>query len=278
MQKRTLKNILNFLKEQRGFDFNAYRSSMLERRIQKRLDNTSTNNLEEYFEYLMQHPEELDKLIDVFTINVSRFFRNTLSFEYISKKIIPGLIMDKLQSNDNTLRIWSAGCSFSEEPYSIAIIINEFLKKEKISISLNIFATDIDNKALKGASEGCYGFDEIAEVKFNIFNKYFTQEDGRFKLSDEIKNMVQFSSFDLLDKNHSVPQESIFGGFDMVFCRNVLIYFNVDYQKAIFSRLYKSLNQNGYLILGEAEIPIEGFNNKFRRVNKSCKIYRKVYE
>ena len=263
------------MKEQRGFDFTGYRTSMLERRVQKRVYSTNSKNFDDYLEYLDHHPGELDNLIDVFTINVSRFYRNSLSFEYISKIIIPELFLAKAKENDNNLRIWSAGCSFGEEPYSMAIIFNEFLRKEETSIKLNIFATDIDKKALKRASEGCYGFNSIEKIKFGIFKKFFTIEGDQFKIDPEIKKMVQFSFYDLLDKNRFVPPDSIFGGFDIVLCRNVLIYFDLDYQEIIFNKLYRSLNKNGYLILGEAEVPVEGFKHKFRRENKCCKIYRK---
>jgi len=274
--KTKIKNILNLLKEQRGFDFTGYRTSMLERRIQKRIYDTNQKNFDDYFEYLIRQPDELDNLIDVFTINVSRFFRNSLAFEYINKIVIPKLFLSKAKVNDNSIRIWSAGCSYGEEPYSMAILINEFLRKEDASVNMSIFATDIDKKALKRASAGYYGFESVKKVKYGIYEKYFTKEENRFKISHEIKRKVSFSFFDLLDKNHIVPPDSIFGGFDIVLCRNVLIYFNLDHQKIIFKKLYKSLNQNGYLILGEAEVPIEGFNNKFRRENRFCKIYRKI--
>jgi len=276
--KTKIKNILNLLKEQRGFDFTGYRTAMLERRIQKRIYGTNQKNFDDYFEYLIRHKDELDNLIDVFTINVSRFFRNSLAFEYINKIVIPELFLSKAKVNDNSIRIWSAGCSFGEEPYSMAIFINEFLRKEDTSVNMSIFATDIDKKALKRASAGYYSFESVKKVKYGIYEKYFTKEGDRFKISHEIKRKVSFSFFDLLDKNHIVPPDSIFGGFDIVLCRNVLIYFDLDYQKIIFKKLYKSLNQNGYLILGEAEVPIEGFNNKFRRENRFCKIYRKLGE
>ncbi len=274
-EKYKVDAIVNFLKEQRGFDFTGYRTSMLERRVQKRIYITNSRNSDDYLEYLYHHPDELDNLIDVFTINVSSFFRNPLYFEYISKIIIPELFLSKAKENDNSLRIWSAGCSFGEEPYSMAIIINEVLRKEKIPIKPNIFATDIDKEALKHASEGNYNFSCIEEVKCGIFNKYFTKKGRQFIISQEIKKMVQFSLYNLLDKNSFVPPDSIFGGFDIVLCRNVLIYFDLDYQKIIFNKLYRSLNQNGYLILGEAEVPVEGFKHKFRRENRCCKIYRK---
>lgn len=276
MNNHKLKSILSLLKEQRGFDFSGYRTSMLERRVQKRVFASQSKNLDDYLSYLKEHPIELDNLIDVFTINVSRFFRNSLSFAYIIKIIIPDLFLAKKKEKDNSLRIWSAGCSFGEEPYSIAIILNEFLKKEERNIRLDIFATDIDKKAIKRASVGTYGFESIKTVKYGILKKYFSQVDEKFILTPEIKQMVQFSFYDLLDKNHLVPPDSIFGGFDIVLCRNVLIYFEPEYQKIIFNKLYKSLNKNGYLILGEAETPIEGFKHKFRKENKYSKIYRKI--
>lgn len=275
-EEKELKSILKFLNDQRGFNFNGYRIPMLQRRLQKRVFATKSTSLQNYYEFLRENPTEMDNLIDVFTINVSHFFRNSLSFEYITKIIIPALVWDKEKENDNSLRLWSASCSFGEEPYSMAIILNEFFRKEDISIKLNIFATDIDKKALNRASEGYYNFESIKKVKYGIFEKYFTKEGDRFKLNPEIMKMVKFSFHDLLDKNRLVPPDSIFGSFDMVLCRNVLIYFEPEYQKIIFNKLYKSLNPKGYLVLGEAEVPVEGFRHKFRRENKYCKIYRKI--
>lgn len=271
-----LTKILNLLRDQRGFDFNGYRPSMLERRIQKRIYSTNCQNINDYFDYLLSHSDELDNLIDVFTINVSRFFRNSLNFEYITKIIIPELFQSKTEQKNHSLRVWSAGCAFGEEPYSVAIIIKEFLRKEKITFKPNIFATDIDKKALNRASEGYYNFESIKKVKYGILEKYFTQEDNQFKIDTEIKKMVKFSFYDLLDKNSSVPPESIYGSFDLVMCRNVLIYFDQNYQNIIFNKLYKSLNLNGYLMLGEAEIPPDEFKHKFKRENNCCKIYRKI--
>ncbi len=276
VKKPTLKSILNLLEEQRGFDFSGYRNTMLERRIQKRIFASKCEDIDEYHEYLKIHSDELDMLIDVFTINVSRFFRNSLPWEYIRKIMIPDLFYTKSTHSDTNIRIWSAGCSFGEEAYSSAIIFNELFLQEKTSYTLNIFATDIDKKALKRANQGIYSFDSVKKVKYGIYKKYFTRENDKYILAPEIKKMVQFSFYDLLDKKHSAPPDSIYGGFDIVFCRNVLIYFNLDYQKIIFNKLYNSLNPNGYLVLGEAEVPLAKFAHKFRKVNGYCKIYRKI--
>ena len=276
MKDIELKEILNHLQEQRGFDFSGYRIPMLERRIQKRVFATHSKNIADYLTYLTQNPNEFDNLIDVFTINVSRFFRNSFSFEYIANFIIPNLYFAKTKVKDDSFRIWSAGCSFGEEPYSIAIILNEFLKKENSTIKPTIFATDIDKKAIARALVGSYGFESIKNVKYELLEKYFIKEGPQFKIDQEIKKHVLFSFYDMLDKNSSAPPDSIFGAFDMVFCRNVLIYFELDYQKRIFHKLYKSLKPNGYLILGEAEVPIEEFKLKFNRENKYSKIYKKI--
>ena len=278
MSSFVLKGILNLLKEQRGFDFTGYRSAMLERRIQKRIYASKSEDLADYFEYLKLNTSELDHLVDVFTINVSRFFRNSLTFEYISKMILPEVLNAKLKikTKGNNLRVWSAGCSFGEEPYSMAILLNEYFRKEDVSLPLNIFATDIDKKALKRAVSGIFDEKRINKVKHGILERYFTQDESTFNLNPDLKKMVRFSFHDILDKTHIVPSDSIYGGFDIVLCRNVLIYFNPEKQKIIFDKLYRSLNPDGYLVLGEAETPVERFKQKFKQVNKCCKIYKKV--
>jgi len=199
--------------------------------FKKRIYATKKKNSKDYLEYLANNHNELDNLIDVFTINVSSFYRNSMTFEFISRLTFPEMISTKTKKNDNTIRIWSAGCSFGEEPYSIAISLNEYLKKEDTIFDVNIFATDIDKKALARASKGVYSFENIKNVKLGTFNKYFTKKEDQFNLISEIKNMVQFSFYDLLDSNNTAPPNSIFGGFDIILCRNVLIYLEPEYQK-----------------------------------------------
>ena len=271
-----LKNILGLLEENRGFDFSGYRASMLNRRIQKRIFTTHTTNLVEYKEYLEQDKSELDKLIDVLTINVSRFFRDAFVFEYFTNKILQKLILEKKHSNDRSLRVWSTGCASGEEPYSIAILIKEIFEKEKLSLKTTIIATDIDKKIIKSAKEGIYSTDRIENVKYSILKKYFVSQNDIFKLKSEIKDMVSFSEFDLLNKKYNVPPDSIYGDFDIVLCRNLLIYYNTDYQDIIYNKLFNSLINNGILFLGEAEIPPNKFKNKFNRISKFSKIYKKT--
>jgi len=270
-----LEDILKYLELQRGLDFSGYSTAMMNRRIQKRFQPTHSADMMEYQKYLEQNDSELDKLIDVLTINVSRFFRNTFDFEFIADYVLPSLIKNKIESNDLSLRVWSAGCAAGEEPYTMAILIREIIEKENLKFNTTIIATDIDKKILKSAEEGVYSFESIKGVKYCLVEKYFISKGKYFELKSEIKEMVRFSEYDMLSKKSYVPPESIYGGFDIVLCRNLLIYFNSDFQKSIFEKLYRALSPGGHLILGEAEVLPEILKSNFIRTTKYCKIYQK---
>jgi len=271
-----LKHILYLVNETRGIDFTGYRASMVERRVGQRLPFARCGTYADYYSYLQKHPVELDKLIDVLTINVSRFFRNSMTFEYMADRILPAIHHRKKATRNYSLRVWSAGCSMGEEAYSTAILIHEFFREEGLAPDVNLFATDIDGKILEKARKAVYPFERIRDVKYGFLEKYFSKTENAFQLLPEIRDMVSFSVYDILDKNSSVPPESIFGDFDMVLCRNLLIYFNTAYQEKIFEKLYGGLARHGYLVLGEAEIPSSKYERYFRRVNDCCHIYQKV--
>jgi len=272
---RGLKPILDYLMEKRGFDFSGYHPAMLERRIGQRLTATSCKNFSEYFSCLQQNADELDRLLDVITINVSRFFRDTLTFELIADRVLPAIVREKTQARDQSLRVWSAGCARGEEPYSLAILIHELLRKEEVAMNLHLFATDIDCGALADAGKALYPLSSVENIKHRLLTKYFTPEGSSFRLIPEIKKRVTFSLYDMLDKKRGVPPESVFGNFDLVLCRNLLIYFNTEYQETIFEKLYHSLAKNGILILGEAEAPTTMYRHHFSRVFDFSPTYRK---
>lgn len=268
--------ILNYLNEKRGFDFSGYRIPMVARRLQQRFPSIKCEGDSDYFNYLQENPDELDNLLDVLTINVSRFFRDTLTFEYIADRVLPAIVYEKKKATDHSIRVWSAGCAKGEEPYSIAILIHELFEKEALKTNICIFATDIDGKILKEAQKAAYSFESIKSVKCRLLKKYFFSKGETFQLMPVIRNLVSFSVYDILDKKSYAPPESIFGGFDMVLCRNVLIYFDAESQDKIFDKLYRSLAPKGYLVLGEAEIPSIKYQKRFRNVNDCCHIYQKM--
>lgn len=272
----TVETILAELLERIGLDFTRSNHGLVERRINVRIAETRSTNLKQYCDYLNDTPEEWGRLAELLTINHSCFFRDPLIFDYLAKFIIPEIHRSKTLESLPSFRIWSAGCSTGDEPYSIAILLSELAKKEKVVIDSKLFATDIDEKALERAAMGKYNIEQIENVPFGLLEKYFTKKSKEFFISPDIKKRVKFAFHDLLDKNSYAPPDSIFGDFDIVLCRNVLIYFDHDYQKIIFNKLYKSLKHGGILVLGEAEVPSEGFKNKFKRVNNCCKIYQKI--
>jgi chemotaxis methyl-accepting protein methylase len=267
--------ILDYLLEKRGFDFSGYRPAMVARRIGQRLTSTACKDFSEYCSFLQKNPDELDRLLDVITINVSRFFRDTLTFELIADRILPAIVHEKSRLRDRSLRVWSAGCARGEEPYSLAILIHELLEKEGGAMNLHLFATDIDCGTLADAGKALYPLSSIENMKHRLLTKYFTAEGASFRLIPEIKKRVAFSPYDMLDKKHSVPPESVFGNFDLVLCRNLLIYFNIECQEIIFEKLYHSLANHGYLILGEAETPTIQYQRHFDRFLDFSPIYRK---
>jgi len=267
--------VLDYLLEKRGFDFSGYHPAMLERRIGQRLATTACEGFSDYLFCLQKNDDELDHLLDIITINVSRFFRDTLTFELIADRILPEIMREKTQARDPSLRVWSAGCARGEEPFSLAILIHELLRKEEVAMNLHIFATDIDGGALADAGKALYPLKSVENIKHRLLTKYFTTEGSSFRLMPEIRNRVTFSAYDMLDKKHTVPPESVFGNFDLVLCRNLLIYFNIEYQETIFARLYHSLAKNGILILGEAEAPTMKYRQNFNQLFEFSPIYRK---
>lgn len=267
--------ILDYVMEKRGLDFSGYSPVMLARRMGHRLSAANSNDFHGYLSFIKKNTNEIDKLIDVITINVSRFFRDTLTFEVLADRILPAIVLEKIQHQDHSLRIWSAGCAMGEEPYSVAILIHELFRKEGITMNLHIFATDIDTRVLKGAKKAVYPISSVENIKYRLLKKYFIAAGEKFQLVPEISDQVTFSFYDMLDKKHSVPPESIFGTFDLVLCRNLLIYFNPEYQKTIFAKLCQALAPNGYLVLGEAETPTLSAMPYFKRVVDFSPVYTK---
>ncbi|OGK08412.1 MAG: chemotaxis protein CheR [Candidatus Riflebacteria bacterium GWC2_50_8] len=275
---RLLMPILDHLLEKRGFDFSGYRVSMLERRISRRLSATQCKDFQSYLTYLRHSSEEFDMLLDVLTIRVSSFFRDPLTFEFLAERILPSIIDEKIRLKDNSLRIWSAGCAAGEEPYSVAILAHELLQKEKLAMNLHLFATDIDANVLKEAEKAVYKASSLENIRHIYLTRYFTQKGQTFQLLPEIRKLVSFSQYDMLDKKRGVPAASIFGNFDLVLCRNLLIYFNTNYQKTILAKLHHAIARNGVLILGQAEAPDLQYRHCFSRAVDFSPIYRKCQE
>ncbi|KAJ53489.1 chemotaxis protein methyltransferase CheR [Clostridium tetanomorphum] len=239
-------------------DLKAYKPNQLHRRILSLMSRVGVKTVEEYIQLLKKDKEQKQKFLDFITINVSEFFRNPEIFNDLKEKIK----VELLPKNKN-LKIWSAACSIGAEPYSIAMILDEIAPTGKHSI----IATDLDNTILDRAKRGQYVESEIKNVTKENIQKYFKKNGEFYEIDDKIKNMVTFKKHDLiLDKYDT--------GFDLIVCRNVVIYFNQDVKDEIYKKFSQSLKKDALLFVGATE---SIYNYKDFGFDKaSTFIYRKI--
>jgi len=271
-----LQAILELVKNKKGVDFSGYRPRFVERRIRQRFTATACKTLQEYYYYLLIHSDELNLLFDLLTINVSKLFRHPLIFDYFGEMLLPEIIRKKIESNNRTIRIWSAGCACGEEAYSLAMTLVDVITRKNIALDLDIFATDIDTNVLDKAKIGRFRYESIENVKTRFLKDYFHPVNDEFQICSKIRSLITFSRFDLINSRTYAPSESVFGSFDIVLCRNVLIYYQTSHQCIIFDKLYRSLSKGGYLVLGRTETPVESYRNKFIMVCEGSCIYQKL--
>ena len=240
-----------------NIDLNAYKSEQLNRRIGSLMLRTGITSLDEYKNILLTNKEQREKFLDFITINVTEFFRNPELFYELQ-----GVIRE-YSKNVSRLKVWSAACSMGCEPYSIAIIIDDINPKVKV----DILATDIDKNILKKAELGEYISVEMKNVSETFKRRYFNIKDEKYKINEKIKSMVTFKQHDLiLDKYDT--------NFDLIVCRNVIIYFKNEVKKEIFKRLAQALKKGGILFVGATE---SIYNYKDFQLEKiSTFIYKKV--
>ncbi|AMQ17804.1 CheR family methyltransferase [Thermococcus peptonophilus] len=250
-------------------DSNAYKDSYLLRRIRARMRKLGINDFMEYYRIIKKNKQELDDLLLTVAINVTEFFRDPIVWKTIERKVLPELIEYKRKHYDTTIRIWSAACSTGQEPYSIAMLFSEFLGDDLKRYRLKILATDIDREALNTAIRGVYP-KEIVEksVPKSLIQKYFLPMGDHYRISPQIRRYVEFRRFNLLSDRY--PR-----GFDMIFIRNVLIYMTKEAQESVFRKLYDSLEDHGYLVLGKTETILGSAARLFKLYDLVARIYVK---
>ncbi len=236
---------------QTGIRFHSDARFILERRLLQRMRALNIPDYERYYYHLQYHPDrevELERLIDIVTTHETYFFRERRQLDCFREEILPILMADKKQDALKTLRIWSAGCSTGEEPYTIAMILNEVPELKDWNIF--IFASDISSWALKVAREGIYGRSSFRDMDEYYLKKYFKPVGGdRFKINDRIREKVMFGKVNILDTSRLV----LYGLLDAIFCRNVLIYFDLPAKKKAVDNMYERLRSGGFLLLGHSE-------------------------
>lgn len=246
-----LKEIVNTISNIHGFDISKFDDTFLKRAAEKRCEMVKAQKFSVYVQYLSNNSDEAVALFQSLNITHSEFFRNPLTFAHLEQWILPRLMENKADNGE--LRIWSAGCSSGQEPYSIAMLVENINAKKQRSTRYRIIATDISESALDEAYEGLYSEKDVQNIRVKDLKEFFVRSGEKYKVCDRLKKHVSFSIYDLLDNLSSYPQESIFGNFDLVLCSNMLFYYKSDYQKSIVKKVINSMDENGYLVTGEAE-------------------------
>ncbi len=272
-----LDRILAELNRVQGIDLRGYRRSTLERRLAHRLAQIGEADEDAYIHRLQTDPDEPTRLIDSFAINASSFFRDPIVFEILAQSVLPGIIEAKRRRGSREIRAWSAGCAAGEEAYSVAILLHEVLGDELKEWNCLIFATDIDQRPLQAASDGIFPRESLEQIRLGLLDRYFTPEGNAYRLRHSVRKMVRFSRDDLTSPERTSPAESVFGTFDLVLCRNVLIYFNPDLQKKVLERLTSSLVVGGHLILGSSESIGAGIDSLLATVDGRNRLFHKLH-
>ena len=268
-------DLLQEIKGQKGIDLSAYSTDFLIQKIGNRMAALQIRSAAAYLEKLRTEPIEADTLLSEIGIQVTLFFRNPLVFEIIKERTLPAILDAKHSDGSREIRIWSAGCSTGEEAYSVAILLRQLLKDELSEWRILIFATDIDRKILAEAEKGLFSRAQLVNTKVGIVDEYFIPVGEAFRIKPGIRRMVDFSFDDLASAERGAPSASIFGAFDLVLCRNVMIYFNEGRRKAVQNKIIRSLNTGGYLVLGESEWLADTSKSEFAEVDDRIRIFRK---
>ncbi|HNW91751.1 MAG TPA: protein-glutamate O-methyltransferase CheR [bacterium] len=263
--------------ERTGIYLKEAKMSLVANRLRARLRELTLPSYQAYYEYVLRHGDELTACIDAITTNETYFFREPRQWEYFASDMLPELV--QRNGKTRTLKIWSAASSTGEEPYTIAIFLKEHLPAGWTS---SIIASDINSQVLQRARTGIYRPYAVNKTDAALVRKYFavkklTGKDRlpidhalpageEYHLDPAVRAMVQF-------KTHNLKDRYPLTRFDMIFCRNVLIYFNDESKRLVLQNLYESLVPNGYLLLGAAE-GMMGMNLKFRTLRPS--IYQRV--
>jgi chemotaxis protein methyltransferase CheR len=276
MSNRALEAILAELRRARGLDLTGYRRATLERRLANRMTQVRLNDPLEYLQRLQSDPEECDRLIETIEIKVSSFFRDPLVFEFIAQRLLPQIMEHHRQNHNRQLRTWCAGCAAGEEAYSLAILLTQALENDDFPWLPYICATDISAAALDAAKTGRYRRESFATTTVGILDRFFKPTATGFEVIPSLRRLVQFSQDDLTSGNGMAPADSVYGSFDLVLCRNVLIYFSLDLQQRILDRLYGALNPGGHLVLGTSESLPPGFTPRLITIDRPNRVFQKT--
>lgn len=251
MTDETFILLRDFIYEQSGIYFADTKKNQLEARLSQRLRANNLADYDKYYYLLKYDPNssrEMRALFDSVTTNETSFFRSPPQIQAFQEKVMPEVVLRKEKTGDRRIRLWSAGCSTGEEPYTMGIVLKQVLD-DGAPWDVKIVATDISEKALRSAKAALYSDYSLRSVPPEIKRGFFVPDGSSYRVVDDVRNLVDLQYLNLNDAR----RVQIMKGFDVIFCRNVLIYFDDEAKKRFVAQLYDCLNHGGYLFIGHSE-------------------------
>lgn len=268
------KRLSTFIYREYGIKMPEIKKTMLQSRLHKRLRELNMASYRDYVEYLFSkegQQSEVIHMIDMVSTNKTDFFREPVHFDFLHSDVLPELLMG--EKPNRLIKLWSAGCSSGEEPYTIAISLSEYAANNPgVSFDFNILATDISTRMLRTAVEAIYKEQRVEMLPINLKKKYLLKSKDRtnptVRIIPDLRRRISFNRLNFMDSHYNVPEN-----FDIVFCRNVLIYFDRDTQERVINKLCTKLKPNGFFFLGHSE-SITNFDVPLRQMRPT--IFRKI--
>jgi len=261
-----LKRIFDLLRQEGHIDFSLYKSSTVARRIEQRIGINQLHTLREYLNLLEESVKEVQTLGRELLINVTRFFRDKEAFKFVEERVASRIVQKAMDGQE--IRVWVAGCSTGEEPYSLAIVFDEAIRKSEKDLRLKLFATDVDSDAIAEASAGQYSIDIINDVSPERIQRYFLPIHDGYEVRPDLRQTVVFA-------HHNMISDPPFSNIDFISCRNTLIYFQHAAQKKVISSFHFSLKPDASVFFGSSE-SIGELKSHFKSVHERHRIYKKI--
>ncbi len=253
MQK-VVSDIVRHIKRTTGTDLSVFDEDFLKQTLEKKMAEAGIHTLSDYRNELLHKPETVRGLQNAFFVNYSEFFRDPLIYALLWRWIFPLLFAKKAHSKEKEIRIWSAATASGQEAYTLAMLLTEIeIQNPQQGVSIQIFGSDICSSEIEKAREGFYPVEQLQKVPLKYINEYFYPVAGGYRLIPRIRESVKFFVYDLLHAQTTSPPESIFGSFDIIYCSNLLIYYNEEARQQILRKLFKNLVSHGVLITGDTE-------------------------
>ena len=265
--------LVSIIYDKTRIQMSEHKRALVTSRISKRIRALNMSSFKEYIDYLKGAPdEEVTNFINAVTTNKTDFFRENKHFEYMKTTFLPNWEKSYKEGKVNNLRIWSAACSTGEEPYTIAMTLHDYFGERFNHYDIKILASDIDTNVLSHACAGIYKEETVETIQTNTLKKYFLKGTGNnaglYKVKNILQKCISFRQLNFKDEDFDIHTK-----FDLIFCRNVIIYFDKEFQKELFNKFYRYMKEDSYVFIGHSET-LFGISDLFKYI--SSNIYKKI--